>query len=142
MRFWCCIEYDFGAGTSGSAAGGVVGAYQIYRRVLERRTYPNGGTGSTNEGRMVRSSASQFDSGLLYYTTIVNVEHRNQVGILASDKHFFYGDASGTLFQSVTDYSGWADGHEFKTELFDTGGATKLRKSTQTWAQRDSVSWW
>ncbi len=61
------VEYDMGPGFT--ASSGVFGATtgvlqsqttqrQVYRRVLESRTYPNGGTGSNYETRTTYSRDS------------------------------------------------------------------------------------
>src|SRR6185369_11675889 len=122
------IEYDYTAG-SGAIDGG--DGYQIYRRVKERRVYPDGATlaGYTTYGETVNP---------------VIVDQRNASDtLLAREKHYYYGNPLDSLFNAgATFYPGYREGREFKTEACAADGVTVLRRSETTWANRAPVSWW
>lgn len=91
------IEYDWAAGLTNSNASGAVnlgpvlgGAdnWQIYRRVVERRIYPNGGTGSSYESKMTISRPETIDASLnIQSVGYVVVDHTNAAGnLLAREK--------------------------------------------------------
>jgi RHS repeat-associated protein len=136
------VEYDPVPGSGAISSGS---DYQIYRRVGERRVYPDGGTGAAFEGRMTYSSA--------YITGVgdaVTVDRLDQNGaLLARTKHYYHGSASGSLFDDLpTGYMPWKDGREYKTEEFDTANCTVatcaavLRRTEQTWQQPVAGATW
>ncbi|HET8781231.1 MAG TPA: hypothetical protein VFM63_02345, partial [Pyrinomonadaceae bacterium] len=139
------IEYDYAAGLTNGAASGVFShsfpptEKYVYRRVIERRIYPDGGSGSAYESKMTYSRPETATANLGYVIT----EHRNASGtLLAKSQHYFYGSARASFLMRGTHYPAWRDGREYKTEIFDTNGTTVLRRIEQTFAQRASVSWW
>ena len=143
------IEYDM---TSGS--GVIFGCQfcdepQIYRRVIERRVYSDGSTGSTFDARTTydtTGTSTPFDPRPWSSTVTVEQTDRNGVA-LSRERHFFDGSGVNSLFApSGTTYSPWNEGKEKQTDLLDTNGAigstAVLRRTTQSWAQRAPVSWW
>jgi len=139
------IEYEYGAGLSDGAASGVFTVSDpqtskyIYRRLLERRIYTNGGTGSAYDSKITYSRPETLAGNLGYVIT----ETRNPGGtLLGKSQHYFYGSPKASFSQKATQYSGWKDGREYKTELFDTNGSTVLKRVEHTFAQRATVSWW
>jgi len=76
------IEHDMVPG-SGVIAYSPTDDYEIYRRVAERRVYPDGSTGNTFEGRVTftASTNSPFDPKPWY--TNLTVDHLNQSGTLS-----------------------------------------------------------
>ena len=63
------VEYDYAPGLTDGAVGGVItyaGDKHVYRRVVERRVYPDGGTGAGFESRMTYSQpeSSSSNAGL------------------------------------------------------------------------------
>ncbi len=139
------IEYDWAAGLTDGAASGVFSVSDpfpnkyIYRRVTERRIYPDGGTGSGHESKITYSRPETLSGNLGYVIT----ETRNSSGTLvAKSQHFFNGSPKTSFSQKPTHYGAWKDGKEYKTEVFDTNGSTVLRRVEHTFAQRASVSWW
>lgn len=128
------FEYDFGNGILNDVPSGVVSADsppEIYRRVLQRRAYPNG---STLEGIMTISREGGPRQ----------VDHLKADGttLLAREKHYFYGAASSSLTQGPLDYPNWQDGKEYQTEAISSDGATVLRRENNTWQQGVAVSPW
>jgi RHS repeat-associated protein len=140
-------EYDM---TPGS---GVVCAYgpctspddgpQIYRRVVERRVYPDGSTGALFEQRTNYTNSEAVGVN----TSTITEQHSSQNGtVLSRSRHTFDGSALDSLFVGVSSpYTKWYEGREKQTELLDTSGpietATVLRRIVNTWAQRTFVSW-
>ena len=128
------IEYDYDGGVGPVNNSGLLVSpnYEIYRRVVERRVYPNGGTGAAFDSRTSYSRPE----GAIPNDAFVLVETRDSSNnVLAGDRHYFFGIASPTIFRAPNDYSFWSDGKEYKTRMYDAGGATLLRQMDQTWEQ-------
>jgi RHS repeat-associated protein len=148
------IEYDWAAGLTNSNASGAVnlGAvfgggenWQIYRRVIERRTYPNGGSGSSYETKMTISRPETVDLSANVQTVgYVTVDQYNSAGTLMSrEKHYYFSSAGSSLkSHSGVSYAGWKEGKEYKTEIFDTNGTTILRRIEHTWQQPSAGGSW
>ncbi|HEX9928866.1 MAG TPA: hypothetical protein VGB02_10050, partial [Pyrinomonadaceae bacterium] len=139
------IEYDWQAGDSATvSAGGMIENqtvtpydYGVYRRVAERRVYADG---STLEHKMIYPRATETDSNT---QSNVAVETRDASGaLLGKTMHYYYGSARQSFLQQATNYSKWREGKEKKTEAYNFDGATVLRTTEQTWAQRATISWW
>ena len=128
------IEYDYAAGAgvdeSGAFGGGYEGSWVIYRRVVERRVYPDGGSGSAYAVRMTYSRNESECAGC------VKVDQLNSSGkLLNRSKHYFYGSAAMSFATGPTDYPGWQQGREYQTEEFADDGTSILRKTVNTWQQ-------
>jgi RHS repeat-associated protein len=129
------IEYDYADGYPSIS-------YQVYRRVVERREYPDGGTGNTYKSRTTFSQPqlfSQPQSGIL---VVVNHWDSNvpNPALLASEAHYFYGDPSASIQDTTGDptrYPDFTEGKEFKTEE----GSPALRRVENTWAQLPPPVW-
>ena len=139
------IEYDYAAGlTNGAASGAFSHSFPptekyVYRRITERRVYPDGSSGSTYESKMTYSRPETTTTNLGYVIT----EQRNASGtLLTKSQHYFYGSPRTSFLMRPTHYPAWQDGREYKTELFHTDGSTVLKRIEHTFAQRASVSWW
>lgn len=95
-------EYDWGAGLTGGPASGISCSNcpwsVIYRRVLERRVYSNGGTGTSYDRKITFSRPETYDAGgncgNLGYV-FVN-QYNSSGALLTSEKHYFYGGATAT----------------------------------------------
>jgi RHS repeat-associated protein len=137
-------EYDYAAGitndyASGMTASGYQGSLVIYRRVTERRLYPDGGTGSTYASRMTYSRPETLSSNAGYVTA----DQLNNSGtLLTRSKHYFYGSPKASFAVSPIDYAGWKEGKEYQTENFASNGTTVLTRMVNTFQQRAAVSWW
>jgi RHS repeat-associated protein len=144
------VEYDWGAGLDGGPASGAT-CYscfpsEIYRRLLERRIYSNGGTGNTYDSRMTYSRPESYNSGN-YGVNLgyVTVNQYNLSGtLLTSENHHYYGGAFASMLPASdpTNYSPWEEGKEYQTDLLASDGQTILRRVNTTWAQRFHLSWW
>ncbi len=136
------VEYDY-AGGEGTSSNGVTvgweGSLVIYRRVIERRQYPNGGTGSSYASRSTYSLAQSGGSNASHVT----VDQLNNTGtLLTRSKHYFHGQPWLSFMLSPVDYPGWKEGKEYQTEHFAANGTTVLTRVVNTFQQRAAVSWW
>ncbi|HEV7746081.1 MAG TPA: RHS repeat-associated core domain-containing protein [Pyrinomonadaceae bacterium] len=136
------IEYDWANGLTDGASSGLITVgldKYVYRRVVERRVYPDGGTGTGFESRMTysRPETTTTNSGYV----LVN-QYNSSGTLLGLSKHYFYGSPRDSFGLKATDYPAWQDSKEYKSETFDTNGATLLRKVENTFEQRAAVSWW
>jgi RHS repeat-associated protein len=118
---------------------------QIYRRVVERRIYPDGSTGASFEHKEVYTDSEAVGSAI----STVTVEQRSQSGtVLERSRHYFDGSALDSLFGGAVayPYGTWYEGNEKQTDDLDTTGeiatATVLRRTVYARAQRTSVTWW
>ena len=118
---------------------------EIYRRLVERRVYSNGGSGSSFERRDVYTNSEAVGSS----TSSVTVEQLAPSGtVLARSRHSFATSALNSLFGGdiVYAYGAWYEGNETQTDALSTTGdigtATVLRRSVTNRAQRAPVSWW
>jgi RHS repeat-associated protein len=122
------FEYDWSGGMSdGSATGlyGSYGLYGIYRRVVERRAYDTGGTGTSYTSRATYSRPeSQGGTVNQGYVTVEQRDINNT--LLDSSKHYLHGSGATTGISVL-------DGKEDQIDRFDTNGTTVLRRVIQTW---------
>ena len=141
-------EYDWGAGLSDGPTSGISCSNcpwsVIYRRVLERRVYSSGGTGTSYDRKITFSRPETLGTGGNFGNLgYVFVKQYNSIGtLLTSEKHYYFGGAFSSMLGSATDYSPWSEGKEYQTEIFASNGTTILRRTDTSWAQRSSVSWW
>jgi hypothetical protein len=50
--------------------------------------------------------------------------------------------SAGAPFGSPVTYNPWKEGKEYKTESYDFDGTSVLTRSTETWQQGGTASWW
>jgi RHS repeat-associated protein len=81
-------------------------------------------------------------------TTVVTLDHSDDSEpshALSQEKHYFYGTPIPLPFQigssSVFADLPWTTGKEYQTDFLGASGSPLLRRTTQTWRQRASVSW-
>ncbi len=142
------VEYDMtpgsGVACSGSGCSSPEDDKQIYRRVVERRVYPNGSTGSNYELKDVYTNSETIG----IKSSIVTAEMTAANGtVISRTRHYFDGSALHSLFAGGSSgYGPWYEGHEKQTDQLDTAGsietATVLRRVVKTWAQQAHISWW
>jgi len=145
------VEYDYAAGLTNGAASGVFTAgteKYIYRRVIERRVYPDGGSGSSYASKMTysRPETTTTNAG---YVVGEQCTPSGSLGVcgtgtarLEHSRHYFYGSPRVSFSQKATQYGAYKDGREYKTELYDSDATTLLRRMENTFAQRAALSWW
>ena len=119
------VEYDYTASSGGDPE-------KIYRRVIERRVYPDG---VTLEGY---TTFTDVISG------VATVDQFTANGsLLSRTKHYFYGAPANSLVAATgISYPAKLDGREYKTESYAADGLTLLQSEQLTWANRAAVSWW
>ena len=129
------MEYDHDGGLAANSpglynGGGYHYPQQIYRRVVERRVYADSGT--TWQSRMTISKPEENGTNVGYAV----VENRDFGGaLLTRELHYYYGTAKVDTLKDPTEPDPWKTGREWKTEVFDSNGATLLRRAEQTWQQ-------
>jgi RHS repeat-associated protein len=140
------IEYDMTPGSGVICAYGPCGSIadggEIYRRVVERRLYPNG---ATLEGKSTFAISPGGYPSTQPWTSTVTVDQLTPAGsLLAREMHYYKGNAAGSLFQSYSFdvYSEWDEGFEYRTETLAADGTTVLRRVEKELRQRAPVSWW
>ena len=122
------IEYDWwGTDTNNT----------IYRRLIERRVYPDG---TTLEGKTtydVPSSAGNSNPIVVRNKTASGTQ-------LSVQKHYFHGDA---WVESAPPYPPspplpppYTNGREYETRFYEADGTTLLQTTTQTWDQDQAPS--
>jgi RHS repeat-associated protein len=135
------FEYDYTAGITDGFASGVLtsgGDKHVYRRVIERREYPDGGTGSAFS---TRATFSRPESSTANAGYVISDTYDSAGTLLGRSYHYFYGSAAASFNQQPTQYPSYLDGREYQTDVYDTDGATVLRRVENLFDQ-DAVSWW
>jgi RHS repeat-associated protein len=138
------IEYDYAPGlTDGPESGylylGVAGGHHIYRRVAERRVYPDGGSGGSFAIRMTYSRPESSASNAGFIQTD---QYDSTGAVLGSQLHYFYGSARASFGKEPTRYSPWQEGLEYQMEDLAADRVTVLRRLTHTWSQPVAGSHW
>jgi RHS repeat-associated protein len=128
-------EYDYQTSSGVVFGTPTVFGPQIYRRLIERRVYPDG---------------QNFEQRTTYETPVpqngdpafVQVNHLDQAGSrLSRERHYFNGSAKDSLFQEAIAYADYLDGKEYQTEMLDPNDNV-LRRVNNTFVNRATVSWW
>jgi RHS repeat-associated protein len=137
------VEYDMSV-SSGAFAPQSQNHQEIFRRILERRIYPNASS-TTVEGRTVYGDPSTDAAVQGVIQKVFNGDGR----LLARTRHKFaispldgYGD---TGVPPKTGYQRWMQGKEIETAELSLAGndssATVKRLTQHTWEQRAPISW-
>ena len=115
-----------------------------YRRLMERRSYPDGGTGNSFESRTTYSQPEVIPNSSDGY---IQVDTFNSGGELqAREKHYYYGVATWPTLSTPPNslsplaYQSYRDGKEKRVEYFDKNGSTMLRSVDYDWDQ-PTVTW-
>ncbi|HYV09785.1 MAG TPA: RHS repeat-associated core domain-containing protein [Pyrinomonadaceae bacterium] len=118
---------------------------EIYRRLVERRIYSNGSSGSSFDRKEIYTNTETIGTD----SETVTVEQIAATGtVLARSRHYFTGSALNSLFGGAVTipYPTWWEGNETQTDILDTSGslasATVLRSTVTTRANRTPVPWW
>ncbi|HEY9432819.1 MAG TPA: Ig-like domain-containing protein [Blastocatellia bacterium] len=138
------IEYDYAPGlTDGPESGylylGVAGGHHIYRRVVERRVYPDGSSGGSFA---MRTTYSRPESSASNAGFVQTDQYDSTGAVLGSQFHYFYGSARTSFGKEPTRYSPWQEGREYQTEELAADRTTVLRRVTHTWSQPVAGSHW
>lgn len=146
------FEYDYAAGlTDGDPSGMLTDSNnerQVYRRVVERRVYTSGGTGSAYSVKQVygRPESSNSNAGYVEVQQCTSGPSAGACGtgavLLGRERHYYYGSPRLSFNKQPTDYSGWQEGKEYRTEAYDPLSGVLLRKVDNTWEQPvDGATW-
>jgi RHS repeat-associated protein len=146
------IEYDYAAGLTDSASNGMFNdanfEKQVYRRIVERRIYPDGGSGSAYSVKQVysRPESSTSNAG---YVDEQECKSGPSVGQcdtgaarLSSERHYYYGSPRASFSIQPYDYAGWQEGKEYRTEVYDPQTGALLRSAANTWQQPVNGATW
>lgn len=151
------VEYDYDVGAVGGGNGVICyeEEYRIYRRLVERRVYPDGSTISKRNSYS-RPETAAANCNVNNFTNAGHVTSDTFDGLgalLKREKHFFYtyngGVAKSFFTKPVYYYSSWPtpivdswkDGKEYKTEIIGSDGTTLLRRTEFEWQQQQPY-WW
>ncbi len=139
------FEYDWAAGATGGPTSGVICPLSndphIYRRIIERREYPEGGTGSTYSTRMTYSRPESASSncpdtndGYVEISQFNNPATAPET-LLSRTRHYYYGSPTASLINTYdpTAYTAWEEGKEYQTDVFASNGTTVLRRVVNNW---------
>jgi RHS repeat-associated protein len=143
------FEYDYQADPGVVTQGG---NFQIFRRIVERRVYKEGGQleGVTTFGPCdgvapgFGNSCMQVDRLDPHPSPDASSCAHPTTGrrLVSRTRHFFHGTPVPGLYSEPTHYSAWDEGKEFKTESYACDGTTLLRQVEQAWRQRELIAWW
>jgi RHS repeat-associated protein len=143
------VEYDMTPGSGVACAGSGICSNpeddkQIYRRIVERRVYPNGGTGNEYE---IKDAYTNFETIGIKTSTVTAETTASNGTVISRARHYFDGSALNSLFSGGSSgYGPWYEGQEKQTDQLDTTGsietATVLRRVVNTYAQQSHISWW
>ncbi len=144
------VEYDMTPGSGVVCNGGCTDPSadrQIYRRVVERRVYPNGSSGNNYELKEVYTNSETIGTNSSIVTVETTATNGPNSATIRRDRHYFDGSALNSFFTGGSSgYGPWYEGHERQTDQLDTTGAietaTVLRRTVNTWAQQAHISWW
>jgi RHS repeat-associated protein len=136
------MEYDFDGGVPGTSPyNGIVPGPAIYRRLIARRVYPEGGSGAGYAQLTTYDKGSEWvgppSLSVGHFAVSVNHYAPGDSQPLAREKHYFYGNPAKFLrfFPEDAHYPPWGEGREYKTESLDRNGSA-LRRVEHTWRQR------
>jgi YD repeat-containing protein len=139
------LEYDWVAGMINSPTGGAIGNGQIYRRVSERRIYPDGATGGSFSSKETYSVPETYaPSGPPPNVGYVAVkQYDSSLNLLTSSKHYFNGSAVYNPNADNYDvgYFPWSNGKEYKSEALDSDDFTVLQRVEHSFDQT-APAWW
>jgi RHS repeat-associated protein len=117
--------------TTPEMRGSLLDYVHIYRRILERRVYENGGSGSNYTLKTTYSRLTDpesYDPASKDTTFVCTVRHYDRQGLLSQEKHFYYGNPSPD-----SNY-GWKNGREYRTQYLDRAGRV-IRNEEMIWQQ-------
>jgi RHS repeat-associated protein len=127
-------EYDYAAGMTDGYSSGVNGS-TIYRRVVERRVYPDGASGSSYASRMTYSVPETGSNNPVFVGYVIVAQRDANNTLLEESRHYFLGPGAGQTIAGSITLSAQTDGRESKTEALDTDGSTVLRRTEHTWVE-------
>jgi RHS repeat-associated protein len=154
------VEYDWKAGMTDQNVTDFYSNNESYRRMVERRVYPDGVTleSKTQFSRPEKASyraptpigasgSGNFTFGGYVYSSTIgyvdvdSIDPAQNDKVLSRTRHHFYDHAAYADGDAIY-FSRWKRGKEWKTEIFGENGSTLLRTNENKWEQRAHVSWY
>lgn len=133
------IEYDWASGfdptqlVGGSLGNTETGFGYVYRRVVERREYSNGGSGSSYSAKITIRRGFDAPNATVRFYGPGDV-------LLSRTEHYYYGLAWQSLaYADPLVPNSWASNLEYRTESYDAAGNLS-RVVEQTW-QSQRMGW-
>jgi RHS repeat-associated protein len=152
------FEYDYQDNDGVLNLGGGPDAgdsYQIFRRVVQRRVYKEGGAlesaiafGACTAGTSgLGDSCVQVDqldpnAGTGNPGGCASGDQGNNYRLVSRTRHYYFGYPGPGLFKDAVHYSKWNEGKESATEMLACDGNTVLQRVVNTWQQRAPIAWW
>lgn len=145
------VEYDYASGIPYPTSEGINNiacssnpsfpAAEVYRRIVERRSYVGNSTPSSRT-TYSRPETRIGSTGCNYQTTgFVDTENfdaaNHRTGL---QRHCFYGSAARSFSAGPLDYSPWKEGREYETKSFLADGETLSQRVLREWKNKN-VSW-
>ena len=131
------MAYTWGAGVVNNYPSGVLSFQEIYRRVLEKRTYSDNGVtlaALTTFGRYDNIYGPEGSAWLQQRSIDGNAT------IISQSKHTFNSGPQAYIYNSGFWLPDQMDGREKKTEDYNAGGSTILNRSVHTWGYGGTVA--
>jgi RHS repeat-associated protein len=131
------FTYVWGPGVENAPPSGGGPISQIYRRVLEKRTYTDNGTtlaGLTTFGRYDNIYGSEGSAWIKQHSIDGNAT------VISQSKHYFHSGPMAHAFASGMWLPDLIDGKEKKTEHFNQTGSTVLERITMNWIYGGTLS--
>ncbi len=146
------FEYDYAPGLTDNVANGMFtdgnNEKQVYRRIVERREYSSGGNGSAYSLKQVYSRPESSTT----HSDIVEVQQCTSgpsvgacstgAALLSRELHYYNGSPRLSFNKQPYEYTGWQEGKEYRSEVYDPQTGALLRKVETTWQQPvDGQTW-
>ena len=141
------VEYDWNQGLTYTPPSDFVGMFpnansstfeqQIYRRVVEKRVYPDGVTLESRTTFSRPETCSDSSCSSIPNLGYVDVEQRKaDSSLLGRQRHYFNGVGAANsmvAFHIMPPIVNDMEGRETQTEIYDFNGTTLLRRTVNTW---------
>ncbi len=148
------VEYSMGTAATEAATGGYIEQKnEIFRRVIDRKTYPssqesvNGIVPGPIEGKVTYSDPmdpARLDNGNLVVTE-KEVDPNNSDSTVTESRHKFSGSPNtgikGTGVPLNTGYRPWLEGKEIETKIINPATGNPMRTITNQYKLRAGVNW-
>lgn len=130
------FEYDWEGGyKDGPASGAVCFECSIYRRIITRRVYPNGG--QNWDSRMTFSKPESV-AGITQSDNFVEVNEYDSVSLKTAARHYYFGHAGASVqANDPVSYPDALEGKEYQTEALTSDASpaqrTVLQRTVSVW---------
>lgn len=138
------LEYDYASNFNTVAQG--IATSMTNRRVIEKRVYPDGGSGSAWVGKTTFLPYSMTQGEPVGAVAVTTRNSSNT--IVSKSRHYFLGYAlpigynPTEISSQVVKFADPSEGREYRTEQLGADGSTVLRTINHAWASRLASSLW